>query len=206
MVGQRFFYWLFEQVFPRTCVVCAASGVDICETCLRLAQTQPRWDAFEFGTVWTGFAYEDPIISALIQGWKYRRQRGLSSSLLALTPFPKVDADIVVPVPLHGRRLAERGFNQAEVIAQHFATLSGLPVSRDLTRKRYTKPQAQLDPEARRKNLSGAFMWKGERVRGRVLLIDDVCTTGSTLAECARVLKEAGAKEISAICLARGGH
>lgn len=206
MFGQRFFYWLFEQVFPRACLGCRLGGVDVCEACLGACAPEPRWDTHEFGEVWTGFAYENTLVSAMLQGWKYHRQRSLSGALLAVTPFPRVEGcTAVVAVPLHRRRLLERGFNQAEEIASHYAGLTELPLVHSLVRTRYTKAQAQMGPEARIANVEGAFAWEGEPLSGQVILIDDVCTTGSTLSACARVLRAAGAEKITAICIARGG-
>lgn len=205
MRAQRFFYWLFDQVFPRSCLKCGVSGVDVCEACLESCRPEPRLDTFDFGDVWTGFAYENEVASALLQRWKYHRQRELSKILLAMTPFPRLDANLIVPVPLHQRRLLERGFNQAEVIARHYAALTDIAFVGGLKRVRYTKPQAQMGPEARARNVDGAFVWKGGPVRGHVLLVDDVCTTGSTLRACAVALHEAGADKVSAVCLLRGG-
>jgi predicted amidophosphoribosyltransferase len=136
-------------------------------------------------------------------------------------------ADAVVPVPLHPRRERERGFNQADDLARGL----GLPVSRILFRTRITAPQVELPASARQRNVKDAFAIagrsKGNRLRtaartiavrsGRssdrpdaadldgtiLVLVDDVTTTGATLDACARVLKQAGAKEIRAITAAR---
>jgi ComF family protein len=116
------------------------------------------------------------------------------------------DIDLVVPVPLHGKRLRQRGFNQASLLLKAFEQEMGLRVChRMLRRRRATPPQAGLTRKARLKNVKGAFeMTAGRDVKGkRVLLVDDVFTTGSTLAACAKILKKNGAIEVSALVFAR---
>ena len=112
-----------------------------------------------------------------------------------------VGADMVVPVPLHHTRRRSRGFNQAEELAQHL----GLPLRRALRRSRATRPQTDLPAAQRHANVRDAFV-RARRadVTGLcVLLVDDVCTTGATLEACARVLKQAGARQVRAITAAR---
>lgn len=113
--------------------------------------------------------------------------------------------DVVIPVPLHNDRLRERGFNQSLLLAREVARGPGLEVDyKSLKRTRATKPQADLKTEERRKNVRGAFEVKRpERVRKkRVLLVDDVYTTGATVSECARVLKRERCK-VFVLTLAR---
>lgn len=113
--------------------------------------------------------------------------------------------DIVVPVPLHPTRKRERGFNQAELLAELLCARSSLTMRPVLERIRYTTTQTVFDRAERMENLRDAFrLRKKTDVRGlRVLLIDDVLTTGSTLSECARVLKQAGAISVHAATAAR---
>jgi len=116
------------------------------------------------------------------------------------------DIDLVVPVPLHGKRLRARGFNQASVLLAAFEQEAGLRVChRLLRRRRPTTPQAGLSRRARLTNVKGAFeLAPGRMVEGlKVLLVDDVFTTGSTLAACAALLKKHGATEVSALVFAR---
>ena len=114
--------------------------------------------------------------------------------------------DFVVPVPLHSARKRERGFNQAELLALSLRRLTGLPVVNALQRTRYTTTQTQFDRNERMENLRGAFrLRRGSNVQDlRMLLVDDVLTTGSTLSECAKVLKKAGAISVHAATAARG--
>ena len=114
--------------------------------------------------------------------------------------------DLVLPVPLHRTRERQRGFNQAAMLAAHIGRLRGLRVAgRDCVRIRNTPPQTGLGRAERRKNVKGAFaVPKPERVRGlHILLVDDVMTTGATADSCARALKDAGAKGVWVLTLAR---
>ena len=113
--------------------------------------------------------------------------------------------DMVVPVPLHPARKRDRGFNQAELIAEIFAAHAGLKMQLALERILFTQTQTAFDRAERMKNLRDAFRLRRKMdVQGcRVLLIDDVLTTGSTLSECARVLKRAGAISVHAATAAR---
>lgn len=121
----------------------------------------------------------------------------------AWTPNPVV----VVPVPLHARKLRQRGFNQSELIARHAIKLAGRLVlhSRVLQRRRETQSQIGLTRHQRRENLRGAFVVaRPEEIAGRdVLLVDDVFTTGTTVSECARVLRRAGASKVFVATVAR---
>ncbi len=114
--------------------------------------------------------------------------------------------DLIVPVPLHARRYAERGFNQAEIIARQLGHELKLPVALVLKRIVYTHQQAKLSREARIKNVAGAFeLLENKLLAGKkIILVDDVFTTGSTMNECAKVLRLAGVREVVGFTLARG--
>jgi ComF family protein len=117
-----------------------------------------------------------------------------------------VAADVLVPVPLHSRRLRERGYNQSALLAAEVGKLSGLPVVSDsLVRLRHTKAQVKTaDAGERQRNLAGAFGCRDAKLVGkRVLLVDDVCTTGSTLDSCAIALRRTGASSVWGLALAR---
>lgn len=113
--------------------------------------------------------------------------------------------DVIVPVPLHPARQRERGFNQASLLAELLSAQTAIPFKPLLERTRYTTTQTALDRSERMENLHNAFrLRKNADVRGlRVLLVDDVLTTGSTLNECARILKRAGAFSVHAATAAR---
>jgi ComF family protein len=111
--------------------------------------------------------------------------------------------DLVTAVPLHWRRQWQRGFNQSELLAKAMARARGIPAMKVLRRGSATRAQAGLSNAQRRENVTGAFRAR-RRVNGmRILLIDDVMTTGATAGACARALKKAGAKSVSLAALAR---
>ncbi len=113
--------------------------------------------------------------------------------------------DAVVAVPLHWRKKWARGFNQAELLARHVAKKRRIPLVNALRRKRTTAVQASLAMAGRRRNVAGAFSIRPNAAVGgkRILLVDDVMTTGATATACATALKRAGAKSVSLVTLAR---
>jgi competence protein ComFC len=153
------------------------------------------------------------VVRKVVHDFKYARQlhlRHLLGRWLAeALEDPRLLGrrfDFIVPVPLHPTRKRERGFNQAELVALVLRRLTGLPLQGALQRTRYTTTQTQFDRNERMENLRGAFrLRRGSNVRDlRMLLVDDVLTTGSTLSECALVLKKAGALSVHAVTAARG--
>ena len=117
------------------------------------------------------------------------------------------EAACLVPVPIHKNRKRKRGFNQAEVLANHLGKICGIPVLNALERIKNTESQTKLTREERKQNIVGAFMlaknMEAHIDKQALILIDDVCTTSATLEECARVLKEAGAREVLALTALR---
>lgn len=210
------------------CTLCAACDGQVrrirlpyCSICSRpfpgSAEVVPRCANCEDQT----FAFESAVAVVQAQGlarelihrFKYQRQfhlrRVLGAWLLTGFSDPRLEAepvDAMVPVPLHPVRLRERGYNQAEALASVVSKQTGAPVSPCLQRVRYTLTQTQFDRVQRRRNLRGAFaLRKSTGVSGkRLLLIDDVLTTGSTLHECAAVLLDHGARSVRALTVARG--
>lgn len=164
--------------------------------------------------------YDQPLLEKMIAAYKYRFVVSLDTALSALTKrylhqmFNRKrlnifrDDPIIVPVPLSRRRHNWRGFNQAELLAKRLGATFQIEMSSSaLTRVRHTTPQVEAsDRSSRLENLSGAFRCADpESVAGRhIILIDDVCTTGTTLNECAKVVKSAGAKRVTALVIARG--
>lgn len=131
---------------------------------------------------------------------------GVNLAKLAVTEAPPPRVDLVVPVPLHSRRLARRGFDQAAVVASVVArAASRTPLARALIRVRDTPSQGNRGRAERRENVRGAFTTgSGVDLTGaRVLLVDDVWTTGATASECARVLRRGGASSVNVYTLAR---
>ena len=155
--------------------------------------------------------YEGRIMEA-ISRFKFGGVARLATPLGALLAdyadpeFPFSAVDLIIPVPLHPRRLRERGFNQSLLLARQVGKRRSIPLDfTALHRTRQTQPQTQLSGPERRKNVRGAFGVKTpEAVAGRkILLIDDVFTTGATIQECTESLLDAGAKEVHVLTLAR---
>jgi competence protein ComFC len=153
------------------------------------------------------------VVRKVIHDFKYGRQihlrRVVGQWLLQAWSDPRLARGkfhLIVPVPLHPARKRERGFNQAELLGLELQRASGIRCRSLLQRIRYTTTQTQFDRSERMENLRGAFRLRPRsHVRGlRMLLVDDVLTTGSTLSECASVLKAAGAVSVYAVTAARG--
>lgn len=121
-----------------------------------------------------------------------------------LRDFP-IPADVIIPVPLHPARERLRGYNQSALLAEQLAVSQKLPMWYNVVeRVRATTPQVKLDAAARRENMRDAFTATTQVAGARVLLIDDVCTTGATLEACSIALKRRGAKSVWGLALARG--
>ena len=218
-----------DLLFPRWCVGCGREGDFICPACLkslpritpplcpRCGQPQLNavicpvcvgWQASIEG-IRAPFKFDGAIRRA-IHEFKYNNLRAMAALLgqrlgdyLTANPLP---AEVLVPVPLHRKRLRERGYNQSRLLALELAGLSGLPLVDDcLVRQRYTTPQIRTPGvDERRRNVADAFACRDRRLEDRaVLLIDDVATSGATLDACARTLKESGASSVWGLVLAK---
>ncbi len=154
------------------------------------------------------FGFYESTLRSLIHLFKYRGMTPLAKPLSTFLEFaiPHDDHfDAVVPVPLHWKKQWSRGFNQAELLARPIAKRRNIPVLKALRRSKPTDVQASLTMAARRKNVQGAFSTrKGADLKGKkILLIDDVMTTGATAGACAMALKRAGAASVTLAVLAR---
>jgi len=191
---------LFEPIDSFTCKICGVPTkieVDKCVSCLG--------KNFEFESNTATFLY-DELIRDLLLKLKFTSKKQIAHSLGQLwakhiSEVPK-DA-ILVPLPMHAKKQRERGFNQAEVLAQALGEKFGLPVINAVQRVVDTPPQSGLHPRQRVDNIKGAFaVAKAENPRGKTyIVVDDIYTTGSSLNECARVLKDAGAKSVRGLTL-----
>jgi ComF family protein len=151
----------------------------------------------------------------MILGYKFEARldfgRRLQECALAafergLEKYPELSAlGLLVPVPLHPRRLLSRGFNQSRELARLIVARHGVPVRQEaLERVRRTTPQMELSRQARAENIRGALSAKRRMLEGKaVLLVDDIMTTGATLEECARAMLDAGAQRVDVLVLAR---
>lgn len=117
----------------------------------------------------------------------------------------KQKVDLLIPIPLHRFRRWKRGYNQAEILAEELGKRTGIPVAkRLLIRSKRTTPQKELDNRLRRKNIDHAFQVKNQIMTKKVVLIDDIYTTGSTIDEAARTLKRAGVQEVGFLTISIG--
>ena len=221
---------LLDVIFPPRCVYCGRLGERLCVSCRKEAREIGRNICIRCGNPLTErgvcahcrqdppdpikgirgvFFYGGPI-SQSIRSLKYHHNRLLAPILaeylatyIETHPIP---IDALVPVPLHPERLAERGYNQSELLAAGVSERLAIPLQNNwLQRTRHTQPQARLDREQRLQNVAGAFS-VNETVHlhsETILLIDDVATTGATLRACAYALRAAGAGDIWALTVAR---
>lgn len=182
------------------CPVCAlpTQGGEVCGACL---SSPPQFDA-----TLAVYVYAYPV-DRLIQALKYRHRLALSTWFgreLACLAAALAGPALVLPMPLHRRRLAERGFNQALELARPIGRLPGLELTPTLAeRASNAVPQASLPWKERRRNIRGAFMCRQDLTGRHVVVVDDVMTTGATLDELAGCLKRRGAARVSNLVLAR---
>ena len=145
------------------------------------------------------YVYND-VSARMVKRLKYGGAKHIAKHLADAVCIPaEWEIDAVVPIPLHYRRLRKRGFNQSELIAKHIAERLGLKLGASLVvRRKDTKQQTRLSDAGRRRNIKGAFLADGSCRGMKVLLVDDVRTTGATLCECAKELKACGCEKVYA--------
>ncbi len=212
--------YLTELLWPPRCAACGRGTQPACSGCLAsLAPARSHRPS--------RYAYIDrlmsatsltPVVESFVYALKYHGVHALAlpladrlCDLLCLrreTSAVFGPNPLIIPVPLHESRLRERGFNQADLLAQRIASTTAMILNTtSLTRIRPTHQQAKTSNRAeRRDNMKGAFaVCDASAVLDRdIVLVDDICTTGATLEDCARALKEAGARTVSALVLAHG--
>ena len=185
------------------CQRCHSFGIKsgACQSCRKLPQ-------YLLGNV-AIWPYEDAWQQAILD-FKFRNKPWLAEALAAqLLPVLPEDFDLLVPVPLHPNRFRERGYNQSALLAKALAEQSGILWQPCLQRVRDTPHQTGLNRSQRLENLEGAFaLHKKANIAGkRIVIVDDVFTTGTTLRQCAKVLHQHGASQILGVTLASGrGH
>lgn len=202
-----------DLLFPPRCQVCGRTGASFCAAC-RGAIEPPPDSLLQGGVseVVSVGVHGGPLRDAVIR-LKFNGRLSLVAplgELLAVRVSERMDEwqpDLLVPVPIHWFRHFQRGFNQSEVLARAVARRAGVPVEqRALVRTRFQHAQVGLSAQARRANIAGSVAVRHPaRLQGRrIVLIDDVCTTGATLAECARAAREeGGAAAVFAVTLTR---
>jgi competence protein ComFC len=218
-----------DLVFPRFCVGCGKAGNYICDTCrLSLPYIEPptcplcgepqtneglcfncsQWQA-DIDGIRAPFRFEG-VIREAVHRLKYNNLRAIAASLAKLMvdhldKYP-VSADVLIPVPLHPKRLRERGYNQSALLARHIGKIKNLQVDEtSLVRTLYILPQARTaSVQARRINVTGGFTCFNDKMKDKeIILIDDVSTSGATLNACAVALKARGAKAVQGLSLAK---
>jgi len=203
---------LLSVLAPPLCVCCGSAASlhqPLCRACLG----DLRWLSFEQPPgagvpVWAAVSYEGPA-RALVRALKFRGAVGLvdamAAQMAANAPPGLLEGRSLVPVPLHPARRRRRGFNQAEQLAVRLARRAGLALSDCLERSAGGARSSQVGRgrEERLRAVEGIRMRAGAAVPLRVLLVDDVVTTGSTLAACAAALERAGVREVGAVVYAR---
>lgn len=191
------------------CPVCQKRVLDFktCKSC------RPKTN---LTALFTPLSYQNPLIKKVIHYFKYepfikelvQPLSHIIISHLNLIECPILDKNfILIPVPLYKSRLRWRGYNQSEELARELSNTLQIPIETDLlVKEKSTLPQIELTGEEREKNIKGVFSCQNiEKFKGKkVLLIDDVFTTGATMEECSKVLKEAGARETWGVVVARG--
>ncbi len=198
----------FPRVMLPVCQLCGqpTDAPGICSQC--------RHTPLTIDGIRSVFVFEGGVRQAIHQ-LKYRNHQSIAVSLARLMAdywhANPMLIDLLISVPLHPARQRERGYNQAELLARALGSMISLPVvSSGLRRLRHTRPQMSLDATQRRENVRGAFIYQSSEASGgnavsgqHVLVIDDVCTTGSTLEACSLALKAAGACAVWGFTLAR---
>jgi len=209
-----------DTIFPIHCLDCNIEGQWLCDDCKKKIElnynTQTAVGNLKSLTAF--FVYDEKtIIGELIKLFKYNYVKELEDEIEKILNISKIVISSgavaesrnlsIIPVPLHVRRKRERGFNQAEILANIFNRKFKLGVVKNnlLQRKKYTSQQAKLKKEDRIKNLQNAFVINPkESIPKNILLVDDVYTTGATMQECASVLYQAGSQSVQGMVLARG--
>lgn len=229
--------FILDTLFPISCISCGYPDVWLCETCFSKIELLPfqvcpqceklitekgqlcdhcKKDRSTLDSLLAATKYNENNLAKMVHLYKYNFVEDLHVPFARLLvkiilknnlPLP----DLIIPVPLHKRRLRWRGFNQsallADFVSQNLTPGFSIPVAPDLIkRQKYTPPQMQIGKYSeRRKNVQGAFIFdsKQDIQNKKILLIDDIATTGATLFECAKVLKANGAKKVFATVIAR---
>jgi len=187
------------------CVQCAHPGAPAAH-CGRCQQRPPSFDST------TALFHYQPPVDYLLKRLKFTSELAIAPLLAGLLasriaartePLP----ELLIAVPLHRTRLRERGYNQAALLAARLGTRLAIPVAQRLcTRRRATQPQSLLSPTARRLNLRNAFDIHGTPASTHVAIVDDIMTTGHTVGELARALKQAGVVRVEVWVVARAAH
>ena len=214
----KLYHRLMQLLFPPKCVLCrkllTEEETDLCAQCRadtpEITGTKRK---LPYLAKWTGLWYYEGSVRASILRYKFRGSRSYSQSygrLLAMKLLQEdISFDILTWAPISRRRKWRRGYDQVELIAKAVAKELGVPPVSTLKKTRHNRPQSRLkDAAARRANVLGVYRVTdpGSIAGKRVLLLDDILTTGATVSECARTLLTAGAKEVICATVAVASH
>ena len=223
---------ILQAIYPATCILCGFPGAkdrDLCDACAgdiiinssackscaiplpvsadqqlcgQCLQKPPLYDS-----AWSPFVYAQPL-EWMIQQIKFNSRlsytRVLSDLMMSRLPVMETRPDCIIAVPLHARRLTQRGFNQSLEIIRPLASHLNIPVdNKSCRRKKHTLPQSGMDAKQRRKNIKGVFEFENKKDYQHIMLFDDVITTGSTVNELSRLIKRQGVKRIDVWSLLR---
>ena len=204
--------WLTDLVFPYKCGGCGRVDFQFCQVCSEELANLPV-DSLRRQVEYVNAVYatgvHEGILADAVRAFKYEGASQLADPLAArlmvLLALRPEQVDALVPVPLSSERLAERGYNQSELLANCLGSVCPIPIKPSLLRRvRHTEKQAKLSGAERDLNVKDAFA-AGDAAGLSVLLIDDVVTTGSTLRACALALRISGATAVYAIAVSRSG-
>ena len=209
--------WISDLLWPRRCVKCGAMGVELCAGCRGSLIRSPAIRIVQGLPVISAATMDDEALSRIIWNCKYRNLPHLAEPLAAwladtVAGLPDIRRHIygnslLVPVPLHPHRMAERGYNQAQLLSMALSRIMALPMEADaMERVHNTASQVQRATRGERlANMRGAFSAREDLVAGRdVIIVDDVSTTGATLTSCAHALRDSGARSVIGLVIARG--
>ena len=206
---------IINLIYPNICGICGEKINEryTCGKCLNILEYYqgmvylPRENIDYYDKVFSGFKYQGMLKIKMLQ-FKFRDNKYIAKTFgeIASLMIKKYNltADLIIPVPISKKRLLERGYNQSEYIARYASKLSGIGIKNDILFKiKDNLRQSDLDKQNRLKNVDGVYCVKNNKqiIDKKVILIDDIFTTGATINECAKVLKNAGAREIIVITI-----
>lgn len=207
-------HWLGDLFFPKRCLLCGEKckpGLVFCGRCKIHSETYVRLFYLRMGRndresrmfkVFSPHAYEGSYREALHR-YKFRGKTVYAESFASMIePLLPKDTSVITYVPMSEKRRKKRGYNQAELIAKAISDRSGIPCRQLLEKVKDNIPQHTLKAKDRKRNVKGVFASKGDILGQKVVLIDDIITTGSTICECASCLYLAGAELVTGICAA----
>jgi ComF family protein len=213
---KKTFNFIINILLPNTCLLCEKIISDIqkdnsiiCEKCMDKLSKKIQLkidDTTTFHSLYHYLSYEEEIRKILKEA-KYRNNKRVLQSFLrdTINVFPEIRNYILIPIPISESKRKKRGYNQAQVIAEHIKLHNNNPIDNySLKRIKDTKPLYKLGHDKRVEELKKAFLLDSSKIANRnFLIVDDICTTGTTIETCMVLLKEAGALNVSALVLAR---